>query len=119
MLDELPLHGADLLPREVGHGTAAARGAPRAVVPQPLEVGRVDLDEQRHLLALAEGVSRGLRHDVGVPSKVSLLPRCPLRLNIEEVQMCHVKLQVIRFRMIKVLGLSKPTMPGVCRTENG
>ena len=53
VLDELALHGADLLPRQLRH---------RAPVPQPLEVVRVDLDEERHLLALAQGVPRRVRH---------------------------------------------------------
>ena len=61
MLHELPLHGADLLPRELRHRLPPSAAAPRAVVPQPLEVVRVDLDEQGHLLALSEGVPRRTR----------------------------------------------------------
>ena len=55
VFDEFPLHGADLLPRQLRHGTAAA---PRAVVPHPLQGLRVDLDEQRHLLAFLERAPR-------------------------------------------------------------
>ena len=87
VLHELALHGADLLLRELRHRVAppySAPVAPQAVVPQPLEVVRVDLDEQRHLLALSEGVlrrARGVRHGQAVSEcvpKVSLVPRCPL-----------------------------------------